>query len=92
MIVVRELVVQAVRSLIEGRGEPFGARWAGKLKTAVQCLSIVAILLALAFPPGRVGLFVRDALTWSAVGLTVYSGLGYLGLAWPVLRGEAATG
>src|SRR5947209_7615652 len=25
-IVVRELIVQALRSLIEGRGEPFGAR------------------------------------------------------------------
>src|SRR5581483_8335480 len=46
-IVVRELIVQALRSLIEGRGEPFGARTAGKLKTLFQCLSIGAILTAL---------------------------------------------
>jgi CDP-diacylglycerol--glycerol-3-phosphate 3-phosphatidyltransferase len=89
-IVVRELVVQAVRSLIEGRGEPFGARWAGKLKTTFQCLSISAILLALAVEPTRPWLFARDLLTWAAVALTIYSGLGYLGLAWPKLRGDVA--
>jgi CDP-diacylglycerol---glycerol-3-phosphate 3-phosphatidyltransferase len=89
VIVVRELIVQALRSLIEGRGEPFGARWAGKLKTTFQCLSIAAILLGLALHPARPWLLARDALTWAAVALTVYSGMGYLSLAWPKLR-EAA--
>ncbi|MBX6315670.1 MAG: CDP-diacylglycerol--glycerol-3-phosphate 3-phosphatidyltransferase [Isosphaeraceae bacterium] len=86
-IVVRELVVQALRSLIEGRGEPFGARWAGKLKTFFQCLAIVAILIGLAMAtPPRAWLMLRDVLNWLAVGLTVYSGLGYVALAWPKLR------
>ena len=88
-IVVRELIVQALRSLIEGRGEPFGARWAGKLKTTFQCLSIAAILLGLALQPARPWLLARDALTWSAVALTIYSGMGYLSLAWPKLGGSA---
>src|ERR1700722_10452686 len=39
-IVVRELLIQGVRSLLEGKGQPFGARTAGKLKTVVQCASI----------------------------------------------------
>jgi CDP-diacylglycerol--glycerol-3-phosphate 3-phosphatidyltransferase len=88
-IIVRELVVQALRSLIEGRGEPFGARTAGKVKTVLQCLSIAAILLALATQPSTAWLWGRDLLTWSAVALTLYSGAGYLGLAWPKLRGDA---
>src|SRR5687768_11831611 len=32
-VIVRELLIQWLRSLLEGRGEAFGARWAGKLKT-----------------------------------------------------------
>jgi len=80
-IVARELFIQWLRSLIEGRGEPFGARLAGKLKTLVQCLSIVAILLALAVKPPAAWLWGRDALTWLAVILTLYSGLGYVLIA-----------
>lgn len=89
-IVVRELIVQALRSLIEGRGEPFGARAAGKLKTLFQCVSICAILAALVLriEPTSPWLWLRDALTWIAILLTVYSGIGYVKLAWPRLKGE----
>lgn len=89
-IVSRELIVQALRSLIEGRGVAFGAKLAGKLKTLLQCLSIAAILAVLWLNPGRPWRIGRDALTWSAVILTLYSGLGYLARAWPSLRGDAA--
>lgn len=88
VIVVRELLIQWLRSLIEGSGEPFGARGAGKVKTLLQCLSIAAILLALAARPAPAWLWVRDALTWSAVALTIYSGLAYLVLGLPLLQAE----
>lgn len=91
VIVVRELLIQGIRSLIEGKGEPFGAKMAGKLKTTFQCLAIAAILLCLSLKPGETWLAVRDVLTWSAVGLTVYSGLGYVVAAYPRLADEAAT-
>jgi CDP-diacylglycerol---glycerol-3-phosphate 3-phosphatidyltransferase len=87
-IVVRELLIQGLRSHLEGSGQAFGAKTAGKLKTLTQCLAIVAILAALNFqitPPWRLA---RDLLTLSAVGLTIYSGLGYFILAIPKLRGE----
>ena len=68
-IVVRELLIQGLRSHLEGQGQPFGARTAGKLKTVVQCLSISAVLLCLAIEPspGPPGCLLRDALTWLAV-------------------------
>ena len=88
-IVIRELLIQGLRSLLEGRGQAFGAKTAGKLKTLVQCLSISAILLVLAFDLGRSWQIARDVLTWLAVGLTVYSGLGYVFLALPKLRGRS---
>jgi CDP-diacylglycerol--glycerol-3-phosphate 3-phosphatidyltransferase len=87
-VVVRELVVQALRSLIEGRGVAFGARWSGKLKTMFQCAAVVGILIVLAAgakaPTALV--WARDLTTWVAVGLTLYSGLIYLRAAWPLLK------
>jgi CDP-diacylglycerol---glycerol-3-phosphate 3-phosphatidyltransferase len=91
-IVVRELLIQGLRSLLEGKGQPFGARTAGKLKTVVQCASIAAVLLVLwlqsAAPP--LLSWVRDGLTWLAVALTIYSGLMYIHIAMPSLRRESS--
>jgi CDP-diacylglycerol---glycerol-3-phosphate 3-phosphatidyltransferase len=90
-IVVRELLVQGLRSHIEGRGEAFGARWAGKFKTTFQCLSIAGILLCLITHPGTAWLWARDGVTWIAVILTVYSGLGYMAAGLPKLLGDASS-
>jgi CDP-diacylglycerol---glycerol-3-phosphate 3-phosphatidyltransferase len=90
-IVIRELLIQGLRSHLEGQGQAFGARMAGKLKTVVQCLSISAVLLCLGLElsPLAALLWVRDALTWLAVALTLYSGFSYVWIAFPKLRGEA---
>jgi len=89
-IIVRELLIQGLRSHLEGRGEAFGARSAGKWKTLVQCLAISAILVCLAWKPPHPALLVtRDVLTWLSVALTLYSGLVYIGVALPMLRGDA---
>jgi CDP-diacylglycerol---glycerol-3-phosphate 3-phosphatidyltransferase len=87
-IVVRELLIQGLRSHLEGQGQPFGARTAGKLKTVVQCASISAVLLLLALPgqPLFVLFLARDALTYLAVALTLYSGLSYVWIAIPSFR------
>jgi CDP-diacylglycerol--glycerol-3-phosphate 3-phosphatidyltransferase len=87
-IIVRELLIQGLRSHLEGQGHPFGARFAGKLKTLFQCLSIMAILLCLWMRPASSWLWGRDLLTWTAVGLTLYSGMGYVVVAMPWLRGK----
>jgi CDP-diacylglycerol--glycerol-3-phosphate 3-phosphatidyltransferase len=90
-IVVRELLIQGLRSHLEGQGQAFGARMAGKLKTVVQCLSISAVLLCLGLEPSPplTLLWTRDALTWLAVALTLYSGFSYVWIAFPKLRGES---
>jgi len=84
-VITRELLIQGLRSHLEGGGRAFGANAAGKLKTTLQCLSISAILLCLAVrpTPGPPWLLARDLLTWLAVGLTLYSGLGYVAAAFP---------
>jgi CDP-diacylglycerol--glycerol-3-phosphate 3-phosphatidyltransferase len=78
IVATREFVVQALRSLVEGRGVAFGARWSGKLKTAVQCFAVATILTRLAYPAvPHVGLIESLAL-WTAAVLTAYSGVEYL--------------
>jgi CDP-diacylglycerol---glycerol-3-phosphate 3-phosphatidyltransferase len=89
-IVIRELLIQGLRSLLEGQGQAFGARMAGKLKTVVQCISISAVLLCLGLEPAPASAlpWIRDILTWLAVALTVYSGSSYVWIAFPKLRGD----
>jgi CDP-diacylglycerol--glycerol-3-phosphate 3-phosphatidyltransferase len=89
-VVIRELLIQGLRSHLEGRGQAFGAKTAGKIKTTLQCLSITAILLALSArpPTGSPLLIARDLLTWAAVVMTLYSGLGYMVAATPTLKRE----
>ncbi|HEV3120917.1 MAG TPA: CDP-alcohol phosphatidyltransferase family protein, partial [Isosphaeraceae bacterium] len=59
-VIVRELLIQGLRSFLENQGEAFGARMAGKVKTTFQCLSICAILLCLAIEPKQPWLWARD--------------------------------
>ena len=86
-IIIRELLIQGLRSHLEGQGQAFGAKTAGKVKTVFQCLSISAILLCLSMPSTQSSLLTgtRDVLTWLAVLLTLYSGLGYVAAAIPAL-------
>jgi CDP-diacylglycerol---glycerol-3-phosphate 3-phosphatidyltransferase len=90
-IVVRELLIQGLRSHLEGQGQAFGAKTAGKLKTVAQCVSISLVLFCLALPPfAPAGWYwLRDAFTYIAVALTLYSGVSYILVAFPKLRGEA---
>ncbi len=85
VIVVRELLIQGIRSLVEGQGEPFGAKMAGKIKTTIQSLAIIAILICLSLNPSARWLIARDVLIWLSVGLTIYSGAIYVIAAYPIL-------
>jgi CDP-diacylglycerol---glycerol-3-phosphate 3-phosphatidyltransferase len=89
-IVIRELLIQGLRSHLEGQGQAFGAKTAGKIKTTLQCLSITAILLCLSARPAAASAWLvsRDVLTWLAVFMTLYSGLGYLVSAFPAMKGQ----
>ncbi len=97
VIVGRELLVTALRSFIEERGADFSANVPGKLKMVLQCVAAGAGLLYLHYPTSIVdgvptvdapkwcyGLFVGSV--WSAVLITVYSGVIYVVAAVRLLR------
>ena len=89
VVVGRELLVTALRSFLEQQGADFSATLSGKLKMVLQCIAAVASLYALSYnplpPPGwfQTTLFVS---VWSAVALTVISGIAYVFAAIKLLR------
>jgi CDP-diacylglycerol--glycerol-3-phosphate 3-phosphatidyltransferase len=89
VVMGREMLVTALRSVIEGSGGDFSAKWAGKVKMVVQCVAVVASLVALRHfamqgQDQPLPDWLRIALpvaAWASVAITVYSGLEYVFIA-----------
>ena len=87
VVVGRELLVTVLRSMIEGAGGDFSAKWAGKLKMAFQCVAVGACLVALAIKHaqtnsenGSVPVWLNIVLIgsiWLSIYSTLQSGWGY---------------
>ncbi len=83
VILGRELLVTALRSFLEQRGKDFSAQWSGKLKMVFQSLAAgvgMFVLYLLQASPllHWAWVVLLHALVWTALGLTVYSGAGYI--------------
>jgi CDP-diacylglycerol--glycerol-3-phosphate 3-phosphatidyltransferase len=81
-VIGREMFVTSLRSVLESEGKDFSATTSGKIKMVVQCLAVVGSLMFLEYGRGaadeRTWAFARDALLWSAVAVTLYSGYEYI--------------
>ncbi|MBN1590800.1 MAG: CDP-diacylglycerol--glycerol-3-phosphate 3-phosphatidyltransferase [Pirellulales bacterium] len=91
IVIARELLVTTLRSVIERQGGDFSARWSGKWKMVLQCIAVGTSLFYLSYaepntnaPPWSWWLMVLSI--WSAMALTVYSGLVYILAAIRILR------
>ena len=87
VVVGRELLVTVLRSMIEGAGGDFSAKWAGKLKMGFQCVAVGACLVALAIKhaeadpttatiPMWLNVVVIGSV-WLSIYSTLQSGWGY---------------
>ena len=94
IVVVRELIVTAVRAEMERMGRDFSAALSGKLKMVLQCATIGLVLAARAWPgaaAGSVGLGTAAVwAAWAAVVATVWSGLEYLVAARELVTGRSS--
>jgi len=90
VIVVRELVVTAVRAEMEAAGADFSAGWSGKLKMVLQCAAVALVLAARGWPDVTAGPIplatVAGWTAWAAVLATAWSGLEYLWAARTLVR------
>ncbi|MBX3412316.1 MAG: CDP-diacylglycerol--glycerol-3-phosphate 3-phosphatidyltransferase [Pirellulales bacterium] len=87
VVVVRELLVTALRSFLEQQGKDFSAAMSGKLKMLVQCLAAGLSLFYLYLlqqregPAGGIEEITSYAVlitAWTAIVLTIYSGVAYV--------------
>lgn len=92
VVVMRELVVTAVRAEMERAGHDFSAAFSGKLKMVLQCGAVTLELAARVWPAWEpAGISLRQTagiVSWAAVVATVWSGLEYLVAARGLLFGS----
>lgn len=90
VVVVRELMVTAIRAEMEKMGRDFSAARSGKLKMLLQCLAVALVLADRAWPGlGVGGIAVAQAATWAAwaaIVATIWSGVEYLVAARTLVR------
>lgn len=81
LVVGRELLVTALRSFLEGEGADFSAQMSGKLKMVLQCVAAGVSLFALSYPSATDRpewlQWLLIVSVWSAILLTLYSGVAY---------------
>lgn len=89
VLLTREFLVTGIRGFVEEKGIQFGADWLGKLKMVLQSVAIGWLLLAFWLVGQGVAAaplaLLRDILNWTAVLVTIASGLQYLFKAMPHL-------
>jgi CDP-diacylglycerol--glycerol-3-phosphate 3-phosphatidyltransferase len=89
VILVRELLVSAVRTHIEAQGQDFGASWVGKIKMVVQSTTVCIILGQLAWDL-KAWEPIRLAAIWITVLVTAASAVSYVHRARDFLLSQAA--
>lgn len=77
LILMRELLISAIRSFSEAQGAGFGANWVGKVKTALQMITIGVVLGVLAWWPNE-GRRLITLSVWATVLITAYSLVAYV--------------
>ncbi len=89
VVVGRELLVTALRSFLEQQGADFSATLSGKLKMVLQCIAAATSLYRLSYasaPPPQWLETLLIVSVWSAVVLTVLSGVAYVLAAIKLMR------
>ena len=91
IVVGRELLVTSLRGMIEGSGGDFSASQLGKWKMVLQCGAVIATLVMLLNPENDFLKWTAVGFLWSAIALTVYSGIDYSRAAVRVMRETSAS-
>jgi len=83
VIISREFLVSSIRGYAESRGVAFGAKTAGKVKTATQMLALCFVIYYIAHGdilglPAGLSRWVTLSLVYLAVVLTVLSAIAYI--------------
>ncbi|WP_437230338.1 CDP-diacylglycerol--glycerol-3-phosphate 3-phosphatidyltransferase [Planctomicrobium sp. SH661] len=95
VVIAREMFITGLRSVLEGHGVDFSAKFSGKLKMLLQSIVIPFCILSLS--PSfqswlgsslNTFLVVRTVLLWAMVIITLYSGAEYIVRGWWMMKGK----
>ncbi len=93
ILLARELLVTAIRSVVEGEGKKFGAEFGGKIKMVLQSVTILVILAYVNYinainSAGWLShaTWIRDGFIWATIIVTVLSGIDYVSRAVRLVR------
>jgi len=93
LILVRELLISAIRSFSEGQGVSFAANWVGKAKMVVQSVTVCVILGVLAWHrDNRLMQYLRVICIWATIVVTALSIIAYVNRARAFVLSAAAMG
>ena len=76
VIISREFAVTGLRMIASNGGEVIAASWLGKLKTTIQIVAIIALMIK-NLPFALIGIPFATIAIWAAVAITVWSGVDY---------------
>ncbi|MGI6160863.1 MAG: CDP-diacylglycerol--glycerol-3-phosphate 3-phosphatidyltransferase [Christensenellales bacterium] len=77
IIIGREFVISALRSIAAAQGNVIAAGMAGKVKTVIQTIAVILLLVNNAFF-ADLGIPLGEALLYISAAISVYSAAGYL--------------
>ena len=93
VILVRELLVSALRSFSESEGVSFAANWVGKIKMVVQSTTVCVVVGALAwYPDSEACDLIRVLCIWLTVIFTALSIIVYVNRARDFILSDEALG
>jgi len=76
IMIWRDIIVDAIRMMVAEKGKVMSAGYLGKVKTVLQMLTIILVLM-LNLPFELYHLPVSDFMLWFAVAISVMSGINY---------------
>lgn len=91
LILGRELLVTAIRGLMEAQGVAFGASWSGKAKMILQSIAVPIIIFIIGHMSpieNNWAMVVRDILVYLTLLITVISGWPYIARTMSVVYAE----
>ncbi len=91
VILLRELLVSAIRSFSEAQGASFAATWVGKLKMFIQSATVCVVLGVLAWYSDSLG-WLKTAAVWLTVIATGLSIIAYVNRARAFVLSASALG
>jgi CDP-diacylglycerol--glycerol-3-phosphate 3-phosphatidyltransferase len=88
VIICREITVSGLREWMAeiGKRKHVAVSWLGKVKTTVQIISVILLMLSDALIPVPAVYYLGFIGIYLAAVLTLWSMVQYLSVAWPLLR------